>query len=133
MPVVPVSKVRRSAIHHHSHQYQGSALPTLNTKFRSPPKVQRETSRAAADEQTGAKDEAQRHHQFPRLHHPWMKGWYGRDDRYMWWGRVRAREGAFYDKSRDVATAAATPLTPNGYTKDDEREDRQPHGTIYSH
>jgi hypothetical protein len=39
----------------------------------------------------------------------------------------------FYDKSRDVATAAATPLTPNGYTKDDEREDRQPHGTIYSH
>ena len=92
--------------------------------------MQREPSRDAADEQTGAKGEAKRHHQFPRLHHPWMKG------------LIRPRCGGvaswpvkalFYDKSRDVATAAATPLTPNGYTKDDEREDRQPYGTIYSH
>jgi hypothetical protein len=51
----------------------------------------------------------------------------------MCWRRVLARADASCDTSRDVATAAATPLTPNGYTKDDEREDRQPYGTIYSH
>ena len=66
----------------------------------------------------------------------------GGHDNSHYSSRAVIHRATFADERYIQRWAAATPPamlhahssgTPNGYTQDDERDDRQPYGTVYSH